>query len=343
MTAFDPNAASAEESGVFGLPHTPEEARVVLVPVPFEATVSYGGGASEGPAAILRASRQVDLYDVEVGKPYEAGIAMLDDPVDVRAWDLSARTAAAHVLARGGTHGDPALVASAASVDAYMERMNGWVRSTVDLLLSRGKIVGTIGGDHSVSFGAIDAHARRHPGLGVLHVDAHADLREAYEGFAWSHASILNNVMARIPAVSRLVQVGIRDLCEEEADLIARSNGRIRTFFDAELAEARFAGETWGAQVQRMIEPLPKNVYVTFDIDGLEPALCPHTGTKVPGGLSFQMATSLIAAVARSGRRIVGFDLTEVVPAKDGSEWDENVGARILYKLIGWTLRSRQP
>ena len=341
MTAFDPNAASGEESGIFGLPHSPHEAAVVLVPVPFEATVSYGGGASEGPAAILRASRQVDLYDVEVGKPYEAGIAMLDDPADVRAWDLSARTAAAHVLARGGTHGDPALVASAASVDAYMERMNGWVRSTVDLLLSRGKIVGTIGGDHSVSFGAIEAHARRHPGLGLLHVDAHADLREAYEGFAWSHASILHNVMARIPAVSKLVQVGIRDLCEEEADQIASSGGRIQSYFDAELAEARFGGETWAAQVQRMIEPLPHDVYVTFDIDGLDPALCPHTGTKVPGGLSFQMATSLVGAVARSGRRIVGFDLTEVVPAKDGSEWDENVGARILYKLIGWTLRSR--
>jgi len=185
MSAFDPNAASSEESGVFGLPHTQEEAAVVLVPVPFEATVSYGGGASEGPAAILRASRQVDLYDVEVGKPYEAGIAMLDDPADVRAWDLSARAAAAHVVSRGGTHGDPALEAAAASVDAYMERMNGWVRSTVELLLSRGKIVGTIGGDHSVSFGAIEEYARRHPGLGLLHVDAHADLRVAFEGFAW--------------------------------------------------------------------------------------------------------------------------------------------------------------
>jgi len=341
MSAFDPNAASSEESGVFGLPHTQEEAAVVLVPVPFEATVSYGGGASEGPAAILRASRQVDLYDVEVGKPYEAGIAMLDDPADVRAWDLSARAAAAHVVSRGGTHGDSALEAAAASVDAYMERMNGWVRSTVELLLSRGKIVGTIGGDHSVSFGAIEAHARRHPGLGLLHVDAHADLRVAFEGFAWSHASILHNVMARIPAVSNLVQVGIRDLCEEEADQIAASRGRIQTFFDAELAEGRFNGETWGQQIARMIEPLPRDVYITFDIDGLDQALCPNTGTKVPGGLSFQMATSLIAGVARSGRRIVGFDLTEVVPAKDGSEWDENVGARILYKLIGWTLRSR--
>jgi agmatinase len=341
MMTFDPNAAAPEESGVFGLPCSPEDAAVVLVPAPFEATVSYGGGTSEGPAAILRASRQIDLYDVETGKPYQAGIAMLDDPADVRAWDIAARTAASHVIAHGGTHGDPALLAAAATVDSQMERMNGWVRTTADLLLARGKIVGTIGGDHSVSFGAIEAHARRHPGLGLLHVDAHAYLREAYQGFTWSHASVLHNVMARIPAVSRLVQVGIRDLCEEEADRIAASNGRILTFFDAELSEARFEGETWAAQMGRMIDPLPGEVYVTFDIDGLDPALCPHTGTKVPGGLSFQMATSLIAAVARSGRRIVGFDLTEVVPAKDGSEWDENVGARILYKLIGWTLKSR--
>jgi agmatinase len=149
-------------------------------------------------------------------------------------------------------------------------------------------------------------------------------------------------VVERIPQVSRLVQVGIRDLCEEEHDRIAASGGRIRTFFDSELAEARFAGETWGQQTLRIVEALPQDVYVSFDIDGLDPTLCPHTGTKVPGGLSFQMATGLLAAVVRGGRRIVGFDLTEVVPAGDGTEWDENVAARLLYKLIGWTLRSNQ-
>jgi agmatinase len=260
----------------------------------------------------------------------------------VRAWDLGARTAASHVIAAGGAHGDPALLGAAATVDAHMEKMNAWVRATVELFLERGKIVGTIGGDHSVSFGAIEAHARRFPGLGILHVDAHADLRHAYEGFTWSHASIMDNVVERIPQVSRLVQVGIRDLCEEEHDRIAASGGRIRTFFDAELAEARFAGETWGQQVLRIVEALPRDVYVSFDIDGLDPTLCPHTGTKVPGGLSFQMATGLLAAVVRGGRRIVGFDLTEVVPAGDGTEWDENVAARLLYKLIGWTLRSNQ-
>jgi agmatinase len=337
---FDPNAAAPEESGAFGLPHTPDDARVVLVPVPFEATTSYGGGTSGGPAAILAASRQVDLFDLETGKPYEAGIAMLEESADVKAWDMGARQAAAHVIARGGTHGDPQLLAAARTVDEHCGRMNAWVRATCELLLGRGKIVGTIGGDHSVSFGSIQAHAARWPGLGILHLDAHADLRRAFEGFQWSHASIFDNVMARVDQVGKLVQVGIRDFCEEEHERVRSSQGRIVSFYDAELNEARFAGETWAQQCARIVSALPQDVYLSFDIDGLDPALCPHTGTAVPGGLSFPMATSLVAAVARSGRRIVGFDLTEVAPGPEGDEWDGNVGARLLYKMIGWTLRS---
>jgi agmatinase len=313
---FDPNAAASPESGIFGLDHTPESARVVLVPVPFEATTSYGGGTAGGPAAILRASRQVDLWDVETGKPYEAGIAMLPEPSFPQP---SAR--------------DPAVV------NPISREVNAWVQKTCAHWLARGKIVGTVGGDHSISFGAIAAHAEHYAGLGVLHFDAHADLRHAYEGFEHSHASIMDNVL-RDTAIERLVQVGIRDLCEEESQRIASSEGRVVAFYDADLAEARFAGETWAAQCSRIVATLPQGVYVSFDVDGLDPALCPHTGTKVPGGLSFFMATSLLGAVVRSGRKLVGFDLTEVAPANDGSEWDENVGARILYKLIGWCLRS---
>jgi agmatinase len=313
---FDPNAAASPDSGIFGLSDTPEKARVVLVPVPFEATTSYGGGTSQGPAAILRASRQVDLWDLETGKPYEAGIAMLPEPQ----------------FPQPGSREPEA-------VNPVSRQVNDWVRETCARWLARGKIVGTVGGDHSISFGAIAAHAEKFRGLGVLHFDAHADLRHAYEGFEHSHASIMDNVV-RGTKIEKLVQVGIRDLSEEEHQRIASSVGRIRTFYDAELAEARFAGETWAQQCARIVGELPKLVYVSFDIDGLDPALCPHTGTKVPGGLSFQMATSLLGAVVRSGRKLVGFDLTEVAPASDGSEWDENVGARILYKLIGWSVLS---
>lgn len=333
MSTFDPNAASTADSGIFGLPHGPDEARTLLVSVPFEATTSYGGGTAEGPSAILSASRQVDLFDIEVGKPYEAGIAMLEIPEAVRALNREAAALARPIIDRGGVDEQSALP----RVDALCERMNAWVKETVAQGLAAGKTVGTLGGDHSVAFGAIAAHAERFPGMGICHVDAHADLRRAYEGFTWSHASIFHNVMERIPEVSRLVQVGIRDLCEEEHTRIVESDGRIRTHFDALLSARRFEGETWAAQASRIVSDLPAQVYFSIDIDGLEPTLCPHTGTPVPGGLGFAQLTALFAAVVRSGRRIVGFDLTEVAPGPDGDEWDGNVAARLLYKLIGWT------
>lgn len=338
---FDPSAAAQPGSGVFGLPHSEAEAGVVLVPVPFEATTSYGGGTSRGPEAILAASRQVDLFDVETGRPYEAGIHMLDHPAEIVGLDRAARAAAAPVIAAGGlSPGRADLARAAAEVDRACERVNAWVEERVEGLLARGKRVGLVGGDHSTAFGALAAHARRFPGMGVLHVDAHADLRVAYEGFTYSHASILYNAAERLSGISRIVQVGLRDLSEEEHAYAAASAGRVVQHHDGALARARFEGETFAAQARRMVEPLPHDVYVSFDVDGLDPTLCPHTGTPVPGGLSFQQASYLLGAVVASGRRIVGFDLVEVTPGPDGGDWDGNVGARLLYKLVGWMLRS---
>lgn len=342
MKAFDPSAPAREGSGIFGLPHAPDEAGVVLVPVPWEATTSYGHGAAGGPAAILRASRQVDLYDVETGRPYEAGIALLPEAARVRAWNREARRAAAPVIAAGGeVEGRPALQKALARVNALSAKLNDWVEGQVGPWLDRGKLVGVVGGDHSVSLGALRAAGARHPGLGVLHVDAHADLRPAYEGFTWSHASILYNVLEEVAGVGRLVQVGIRDLGDVEVAELARRGRRVVAHYDAELAALRFAGETWAAQCDRIVADLPSEVWITFDVDGLDPALCPHTGTPVPGGLSFAQASYLLGAVARAGRRVIGFDLTEVAPGPRGDEWDANVGARLLYKLVGWALRSR--
>jgi agmatinase len=338
---FDPDAAALEGSGIYGLPHAPEESAVVLVPVPWDATTSYRPGTAGGPAAILEASRQVDLFDVETGRPYEGGIAMLPVSDEVRRWNAEARAAAEPIIAAGGRLDGREAEEGLALVNALGERLNGWVRAEVERWLAAGKIVGVVGGDHSVPFGAIAALRARHPELGVLHVDAHADLRQAYEGFTWSHASIMFNVVEKLD-VAQLVQVGIRDLGAAEHARIEGSGGRIVTFFDAELKERRFRGETWAAECERIVAALPDEVWVSFDIDGLDPTLCPHTGTPVPGGLSFAEANALIAAVARSGRRIVGFDLNEVAPGPDGDEWDANVGARLLYKLIGWTLVSRR-
>jgi agmatinase len=341
---FDPNAAALPDAGVFCLPHTPDEARVVLVPVPWEVTTSYRTGTADGPAAILAASKQIDLYDVETGKPYVDGIAMLDEDAEIRAWNTHGRALASQIIDVAGViDGNAKLEAALAEVNALGTKLNAWVKARVAEWLDKGRIVGVVGGDHSVPFGAIAAVAERHPGVGVLHVDAHADLRDAYEGFTWSHASIMFNVINKIPQVGRLVQVGIRDLCEDEVNVIERSQGRVVTFFDTELQNGRLAGETWAAQCDRIVAALPDKVYISFDIDGLDPSLCPNTGTPVPGGLLFAQATYLIGHVARSGRTIVGFDVNEVAPGPDGDEWDANVGMRLLYKLIGWTLRSQQP
>lgn len=338
MASFDPNAAAPADSGVFGLPFTPEEAKVVLVPVPFEATTSYGGGTADGPEAIFEASKQVDLFDLDTGRPYEPGISMLPMPGDVRAWNDEAKRLAAPIVESGGLEVDPVALGK---VNALSEQMNDWVYQTTKHWLEAGKIVGVVGGDHSTPFGCIKAYAEKYPNLGVLHLDAHADLRDAYEGFTWSHASIMFNVMKHVPGVKKLVQVGIRDFGEAEYSMIRESDGRIHTFFDARLSRARLDGMPWREQVDSIVGELPQHVYLSWDIDGLEPTLCPNTGTPVPGGLTFAQAVALLEGLVRAGKKIVGFDLNEVSPGASGGDWDGNVGARLLYKMIGWTLMSQ--
>ena len=342
--AFDPNGAASPDSGLFGLPDDPRGAAVHVLGVPFDATTSFRKGTARGPEAIRSASRQVDLYDHWNGRPYEHGIWMAPLDPRVSAWNDEASRAAEPVIAAGGTGDDPKLAKACERVAAIQVELNRWVEERTNEGLDHGKVCALVGGDHSTPFGAIQAHATRYPGLGLLHFDAHADLRPAYEGFTWSHASILRNVAERIDGIARIVQVGIRDFSEEERDFIGASNGRIQTLFDLDWADAKHAGQNLKAFVRRALEPLPELVYVTFDVDGLEPALCPNTGTPVPGGLTWNEAMLWLDELVRSGRRIVGFDLNEVAPAADshdGAGWDENVGARLLYRLIGFALRSR--
>ena len=340
--SFDPGAAATPDSGIFGLTTSLEESAVVVVPVPFEATTSYGGGTAGGPRAVLEASKQVDLYDYATGRPYEAGIHMLAESTEIRRSNKRAKRHAQLIIAEGGRIGDdPSLRSSLEKVNRHGERVNEIVYETVRELLRAGKIVATVGGDHAAPFGAIKAYAEAYPGLGLLHVDAHADLRPAYEGFVWSHASIFYNVLTNLPGVAKLVQVGVRDFSEEEMEIVASSQGRAIVHHDEAIVARKFDGVPWSRVVEGIVADLPADVYISFDIDGLDPALCPHTGTPVPGGLSFHEAVHLIAGVATSGRRIVGMDLCEVAPGPAGDEWDANVGARILYKMIGWALKSR--
>jgi len=269
MKNFDPDAPAEGKSGIYGLPFTPDESRVVVVPVPFEATTSYGGGTSRGPEAVLEASKQVDLFDHDTGRPYEAGIAMLPIPRKVVNWN-----AAATKLGRSKVK----------AVNKISEQLNEWVYDRTRSLLDAGQMPVILGGDHSVPFGAHRAYAEKYPGMGILHLDAHADLREAYEGFTYSHASIFHNVMTRIPRVGKLVQVGVRDSGQAENRFIEESNGRIFTFFDSDLAAAKEEGTPFASIADQIVAQLPEDVYLSWDIDGLDPTLCPGTGTPVPGG-----------------------------------------------------------
>jgi agmatinase len=339
---FDPNAAAPADSGIYGLPFTVDEARVVFVPVPFDATTSYGKGAADGPRAIFEASKQVDLFDLETGKPYEAGLAMMDMPAEVRAWNDGARVEAEKIITLGGDIGDdPALARALAAVNETSRRVNEWVHAQTKRCLDAGKIPCVVGGDHSVPFGAIRAYADAFDDFGILHFDAHADLRPAYEGFEFSHASIMHNVITRLPRVQKLVQIGIRDFSEQEHAMIRASDDRIVTFFDVAMKKKLRGGTDFDRIAADIAAALPKHVYISFDIDGLDPTLCPHTGTPVPGGLSLDQALAIVAEVVRQKKTIVGLDLNEVAPGPDGDEWDANVGARLLYKLVGWMLVSR--
>jgi agmatinase len=219
--------------------------------------------------------------------------------------------------------------------------LNDWVYETSSELLLKGKKVGITGGEHSVPLGYLKALSEQYDNFGILHLDAHADLREGYEGLEFSHASIMYNAL-QLPQIKRLVQVGIRDVSPDEMRYAHEQAQRVVQFSDRTLQNALLEGETWAAQCLKIVGALPEKVYISFDIDALDPSLCPHTGTPVAGGLSFAQVRYLLEALRRSGKQIIGFDLCEVAPNPHDSndEWDGNVGARILYMLSNAALIS---
>lgn len=341
--SFDPNGIGMPNGNYFALPYTPDEANVVLLSVPWDVTTSYAAGTADGPQAILEASPQLDLYDPYVEQAWKVGIGTLPISEEWRSRSAKLRDTAEEIIAKleeGESEDSPAIKKRLDKINEASEELNQYVYSEAKQWLDKGKLVGVVGGEHSVPFGLIKAVAEKHKGMGILHIDAHCDLRNAYEGFTYSHASIMYNVIDKISNVDKIVQVAVRDFSEEEIAL-SKENKRLFSFTDYMLQENKFKGSTWHQQCEEIIEMLPNEVYVSFDIDGLTPDNCPTTGTPVPGGLTFQEAVYLIKMLAESGKRIVGFDLVEVAPT-DGSEWDANVGARMLYKLCNLAYKSRQ-
>jgi agmatinase len=302
-------AVGGEEigSGFLGLPERFQRAdtsRVHVLPVPLERTVSYGAGTAAGPAAIIEASRQVELFDRLLGG---------EPALDV------------------GIHTRPA-----PGMDGTIEDVLARVRAAVAEIVAAGKLPVVLGGEHTVTLGPVTAIAAAAspgaPPLAVVQVDAHADLRGEYQGTPYSHACVMRRLVEETGC--ELTQVGIRSLCAEEDAFIRDHPGRVLTLFADEIHEDAAAG--WlGALAARLAG---KRVYLTIDVDGLDPSVVPATGTPEPGGLSWQQAMALLATVTAAAGEIVGIDCVELAPSPGLHAADFAV-AKLLYRAISLSLR----
>lgn len=342
---FDPSQVAIKNGAYFCFDGTAAEADFVFFSIPWDVTTSYRPGTRLGPNHVLDASAQVDLYSPDLKNVWELKLGTLDYSTHWDATSLRMREKAARYIEFLENGGDPShsapMAALLSEVNAEGEKLHAWAYETAKTWIQKGKTLLTVGGDHSVSLGPIKAYSEKYPNLSVLHFDAHADLRVAYEGFTHSHASIMDHVM-RLPGVARLVQVGIRDVSQVEIERI-QSDKKVKTYFDWDVKKRMYSGEAFSKIADEMISHLGPTVYISFDIDGLDPKLCPHTGTPVPGGLEFEQATYLIHKIVDSGRKLVGADLVEVAPnpANSDDQWNGNVGARILFQMLIAAARSR--
>lgn len=338
IASFNPNGVGLRNGHFIGLPFDSDTAEIILVPVPWDVTVSYKDGTSGGPENIRQASVQLDLFDPDIPDAWKLGIYFEPEQRSWKDKNTSLRPVAEQYiqsLENPKTSSD--FSNDLEAINQACNELREEVKLHCSHWLQQGKLVGLVGGDHSTPLGLLQALAEIHTEFGVLHIDAHMDLRPAYEGFTYSHASIFYNAL-QIESITHLTQVGIRDYCEEEYQLALSQPGRISVFFDQDIKEAAFQGKHWHTQCVEIIQTLPDNVYVSFDIDGLEPALCPNTGTPVAGGFTLAQAFYLLKLLVESKRTIIGFDVNET--AGEGHEWDANVSARLLYKLCNWMGRS---
>lgn len=342
LSNFDPNSAGNPNNNLFGLPFSEDEARLVLLPVPWEVTVSFGSGTARSAEQIMKASLQVDLFDPDVEDGWKQGFYLKDpDRKILLKSDYLRKEAELYIdyISKGdAVENNQFMCKTLKEVNEGGYFLNNWVYQQTKYLLDKNKIVALLGGDHSTPLGFMKAIAEKHGEFGILQIDAHCDLRESYEGFVYSHASIMYNALREIPQLQKLVQVGIRDYSEGEHQFIRQNSSRIRTYFEKEIREREFEGQTFKQIAQEIVEQLPEKVYISFDIDGLDPKLCPNTGTPVPGGFETEQVFYLFKQIIKAGKKIVGFDLSEVSTSETG--WDANVGARVLFKMCNLIVQS---
>lgn len=327
---FDPNGI-AQGDTYFGLPER-ADAKIVIIPVPWEVTVSYRAGAACGPDLVREGSLQVDLFDPDWGNFWQSGISSEVGPVKICRSAKSLRPKVVRYLnaLQQGKRITKEHTKLILEVYKKSRSLHDQLKSDISECLLKNKKVILVGGDHSTPLGFYEALSDIAPGYGILHLDAHMDLRAAYEGFEHSHASIMYNAL-QLSGVQKIVQVGIRDFCAAEMEIHAQNEKKLSLFTDRNLHKALSQNQSWDSLVKKIVAELPSRVHVSFDIDALVPSLCPNTGTPVPGGLEFNQVNSLFLAIRDSGRTVVGADLVEVA----GSDWDGNVGARVLYQLCG--------
>jgi agmatinase len=342
LSNYDPNSVSNPNNNIFGLPTNENDAQLVIVPVPWEVTVSYGSGTARAPEAILKASYQVDLFDAEMPDAWKQGFYMrpCDKKILMKS-DYLRKEAELYIdyISKGDdVSANQFMCKTLKEVNEGGKFLNEWVYDQTKALLDKNKLVGLLGGDHSAPLGYMKAIGEKHGDFGVLQIDAHCDLRDTYEGFNYSHAGIIYNALKEIPQLERVVQVGVRDYSPVEWDYIKNSHFKVITYFDKEIKNRQFEGDTWKHIAEEIVSKLPQKVYISFDIDGLDRKLCPHTGTPVPGGFEAEEVYYIFRKVVESGRQIVGFDLSEV--GISDTDWNSNVGARVLFKLCNLLVTS---
>jgi agmatinase len=330
---FNPNQVGVKNGNFIGLPYTQQEAQIILFPVPWDCTASYGKGTATGPQNILEASIQLDLEDPIVPKAWERKLYY--HPISKELSELNSKLNAKteviiNFLESGGNISENNTIQELLNeVNSDTEKMVEYVQQQTSKFLKKNVKIGLIGGEHSIPLGYLRALKEKYDSFGILQIDAHFDLREGYEGFKHSHASIFFNVMEE-DLTKSLFQVGIRDYCLEEKEY-ADSHPKIQYLLDHQIKHRLMTGDSFHSIVKSIIDQLPDLIYISFDIDGLQPYLCPNTGTPVPGGLSFEESFFLLEQIRLSGKTIIGFDLCETggIP----NEWDGSVGARVAYRL----------
>ncbi len=228
IDSFDPGGVGINNGNIFGFPFDYETADIIIFGVPWEVTVSFHSGTARGPAAVLAASPQLDFYDYDNPEGWKQGIYMPPVPGWIGELNEALRSPAKQIVE--ATEQNPAALETKAlkeagnRVNAGCEKINQWLADETRKAIAAGKKVGVLGGDHSVPLGALQALAEKYPSFGILHIDAHCDLRDAYQGFQYSHASIMRNVLD-LSQVVKLVQVGIRDVSPNEMTFAASTEG----------------------------------------------------------------------------------------------------------------------